>query len=122
MKKTETEEPENKRTLVATQYSYDGGIVWEYHNVHIETKGQPPVFSATENKAVKHTAMMRIAILPVPPEGIKVGNFQIFTQKDLETIKNDPDLLWMLLDSLEWGEAFYPDDLEWSDFNFIQAD
>lgn len=121
MKKTITKEQANKSTLIAVQYSYDGGIVWEFFDIHIEVKGQPRVVSVKEGKSIKQTAMMRLAIVPIPPEGLQCESLYIFNQEDLGEVKNNPDLLWLLLDSLDWGEPFYHDDLNWSDGYYSQV-
>jgi len=105
-----------KSILVAMQYSYDGGIVWEGVVIRIEVKGQPAIIDVNDGINTKPNTLVRLATLTVPVYGIKAGNIQLFDNDDVRRLKADPGLLHTFIETLPWSEPFYLDDLDWSDW------
>jgi len=95
-----------RRSLLATKVSYNSGVDWEYHSIHMEIKGEIPVISANEGIPSKPTTWRRIGVARIPYAGITVGHITLHTNEDLEEIKANPELLNILLDSLDWD--MYP--------------
>lgn len=95
-----------RRTLLATKVSYNSGVDWEFHNIHMEIKGEPVVINANEGIPAKPTTWRRIAVKRVPYAGIPIGHITLQTKEDLEDIIAKPELLNILLDSMDWDE--YP--------------
>ena len=95
-----------RRSLLATKVSYNSGVDWEYHSIHLEIKGEPVVISANEGIPSKPTTWRRIGVGRIPYAGIVVGHITLQTNEDLQEIKANPELLNILLDKLDWDK--YP--------------
>jgi hypothetical protein len=110
------------RTLVASEKSIDGGIVWDLSEIHIEVKGEPTVFDFSElsgGTPRKPNTLMRHCFKRIPAKGFQVEHIQMKTKEELAKIKQNPDLMRILLDSLEWSEPYNPDDLNWSSVQYV---
>ena len=100
----------------SSEFSYDGGIVWEAAQIYIHVKGQTPEFSAGEGAKCPPNTMGRTATVVIPIEGLQFGKIQLHDNDDLERIKANPDLLWKVTEALPWSEPFKFDELDWSDW------
>ncbi|MHB8261784.1 MAG: hypothetical protein ACYDCN_13200 [Bacteroidia bacterium] len=91
-----------RRTVVATKVSFDSGVVWELFSIHIEVRGDATVIDAKEGVICKPTTWMHTAFKHIPYAGLIVGHITLLTNEDLEEIKANPELLNILLDSMDW--------------------
>ncbi|MHB8261785.1 MAG: hypothetical protein ACYDEC_16105 [Bacteroidia bacterium] len=94
-----------RRYVFAMKNSYNSGVDWELDTIRIDTKGEPAVIDFGELKKVKKpNTWRRIGTRKIPYAGLIIGHITLYTSEDLQEIKTNPELLQILVDSLDWDE------------------